>query len=83
MNKMDPDEEEEDEDGNPIKRDKTREEAPPTKSNSTKSAQVRLLIPFRIFLYLKKYKIKICNEIYPVNNHKTLLLDTIFHSFPF
>ena len=41
MNKMDPDEEEEDEDGNPIKRDKAREEAPPTKSNSTKSAQVR------------------------------------------
>ena len=51
MNKMDPDEEEEDEDGNPIKRDKTREEVPPTKSNSTKSAQVRLFIPFRIFFY--------------------------------
>ena len=41
MNKMDPDEEEEDEDGNPIKRDKTREEAVPAKSNFTKTAQVR------------------------------------------
>ena len=40
MNKMDPDEEEEDEDGNPIKRDKTREEGSTAKPNSNKNAQV-------------------------------------------
>ena len=40
MNKMDPEEEEEDEDGNPIKRDKTREEAASAKSNVNKSSQV-------------------------------------------
>ena len=42
MNKMDPDEEEEDEDGNPIKRDKVNPEGTPGKSNSNshKNAQV-------------------------------------------
>ena len=44
MNKMDPDEEEEDEDGNPIKRDKVMPEGTPGKSNSNshKNAQVSL-----------------------------------------
>ena len=40
MNKMDPDEEEEDEDGNPIKRDRAREEGASGKPNSNKNAQV-------------------------------------------
>ena len=40
MNKMDPEEEEEDEDGNPIKRDKTREEVASGKSNVNKNSQV-------------------------------------------
>ena len=43
MNKMDPDEEEEDEDGNPIKREKVSPEGTSGRSNasSNKNAQVR------------------------------------------
>ena len=50
MNKMDPDEEEEDEDGNPIKRDRSNHDTPigRVNSNSNKNTQVTIFHPLEL-----------------------------------